>query len=127
VRRRRAGERVGIAGVVLVAIGLTVMVSATVVGFTPDGTGQIAAMVTGGQATIIGVMLVCYAKLAERNLAANEAWKLAEDIGYEKGVEAASESRPRPVVVDLEARRCPACRTGKEARATHAAKLVDHV
>jgi len=102
------------------------MVAAIADGFTPDGTGQMAALVGGGQAVIIGVILVCYQKLAERNLAANEAWKLAENIGYEKGFEAASEAA-RPVVVDLESRRCMCGRTGKEARASRANKLADHV
>jgi len=125
VRRRRAGEKVGIAGVLLAAVGMTVMASAVVV-----GVGPIGAMFAGGQAVMIGVMLVCYAKLAERNRAENEAWKLAENIGYEKGHEKGYDegfeeaSTTRPVVVDLAARRC-SCRTGKDA--SRAVELVDRV
>lgn len=114
---KRTGAHVSNAGgMALIGLGVVAVGSALAVDFSPDG--QIAAMILGGQAAIVGVILRCYSSLTAKHAATQtaavamsavggateDAHQFYWDLGYEAGWNEASKVE-RPVLVDLDSRR----------------------
>jgi hypothetical protein len=72
--------------------------------FTPDKLAVVGV--------IVGVVLLCYSKLERRSRASEETYSLGYDIGYEAGYQEAHKAN-RPVVVDIQSRRCGNCGSEK--------------
>lgn len=97
-------------GMVLIAVGLI----AFMVGFSTDiqiaGGPPAAMMLAGGQAMILGTGLYCYQQLLIRSVQNEENLRFQYDIGYEAGHR---DAEKRPVLIDLDAHRCPSCRAAR--------------
>lgn len=114
MRRRHTRGRAGYGGFTLIAIGAAGLAWQNVTHFSPEAIARVAL--------IIGVVLVCADWLAQRSDAANAAYKLGHDVGFERGDREGRQSA-RPVVVPL--RRPCACGRGGEEVVSAAANLVD--
>src|SRR6266508_4501988 len=112
VKRRRG--RAGVWGFVLMAVGIGGLTWGNLVKFSPT--------VIGCLASIIGVTLVCSDWLAQRSDAANAAYRLGHDVGFERG-EREGRAAPRPVVVPL--RRPCACGRGEVEIPSAVASVAD--
>lgn len=103
VFRRKTGTE--IAGAVAVALGIACIAwQAIIVTFNPAAIG-IASLV-------IGVLLICYKKLAIKNMASDEVFQ----TGYDRGWEDRDEESRRdafPHVVDITSRLCSSCQTNR--------------
>lgn len=114
MRRRHTRGRAGIGGFALIASGAAGLTWENVVHFSPEAIARVAL--------IIGVVLVCADWLARRSDAANSAYKLGHDVGFERG-EREGRHSSRPVVVPM--RRPCSCGRGGEEVVSAAANLVD--
>ena len=94
-------------GVALIAVGF----AGFILGFFTDlqtvGGHQVALMLAGGQAMIMGTLLYCYEQLLVRSMRNEDALQFQYDIGYEAGYQD-RERLARPVLIDLEERRISA-------------------
>lgn len=104
-RRREPGELAAIGGAALFAVGFTGFVLALVTDLSLAGAGSVALLLAGGQAMIMGMLLVLYHRLMMKTTANEQALLFQYDIGYEAGYQERAKMAARPVVVDFEARR----------------------
>lgn len=101
VRRWTATERWGAAAV---ATGAACILWQNLRTFNPAGIGITLL--------VVGALLVCYKKLAMKNMAADQTFKLGYDIGKEDGAEEQRrETDLRPQVVPISSRLCTDCKT----------------
>lgn len=114
VVRRKQGSG-GFIGLGVLAVGVAGMVWANVRHFSPEGIGRVGV--------IVGVLLICYARLERRTAANDQSYRLGYDIGREDGYKA-GHSIARPVVVDLDSRRCES-QPGEHKVLTSAGSVVD--
>lgn len=106
MRSRRAPEAAALRlGIVLIGIGIGGFLLAFLTDVEVAGGKPIAWLLAGGQAMIIGTMLICHHRLMERTTANDQALKFQYDIGYEDGYRERGKTA-RPVLVDMEAHRC---------------------
>jgi hypothetical protein len=105
--RRRKPTTLGIIGTALACIGVVGLTWGSLDEFRPERIG-IAAL-------LIGVTLICYQRLATKNLAADEIYNVGRERGEADGYEAGYEEgradgqRSRPFVVPLPVQTCPCC------------------
>lgn len=111
MRRKHQGPG-GFIGLAALAVGTAFMVWANIEDFSPEGIGRVGV--------VVGVLLICAARLEKRTEANEQNYYLGKDIGYEEGF-AAAQKEQRPVVVDLDAHRCR-CQPGKCEADTQAAR-----
>jgi hypothetical protein len=106
-------------------VAMAAMTTVLVLGHAPDRISELAVIVAGGQAAIIGVLLMCYQGLLRRTSSNQELYRVGYDNGYDDGYDL-GHAAPRPVIVDLESRRvrCPEC----DSKASSSApRVVDRV
>lgn len=103
-QRSATGEKALIAGIGLITIGVVGFVLAFLTDVSVAGGQPITLMLAGGQAVIIGTLLICYHRLMERTTANDQALRFQYDIGYEDGYQEHRKLQ-RPTVVDLESHR----------------------
>lgn len=109
-KKKPVGEIIGLASL---GVGIAFMAWANIKKFSPEGIGRVGV--------VVGVLLICYQKLVHRTTANDDAYKLGYDIGYEAGHQV-GHALARPVVVDLESKRC---KCGNPATLTPAGSVVD--
>jgi hypothetical protein len=110
-------------GAALTAVGFGVFMLGFLTDLRVAGGQPVALMLAGGQAMILGTGLYCYHQLLIRSMQNDEALRFQYDIGYEAGHRDA-ESSARPVLVDLDSRRCR-CESRKANKAV--VKVGDRV
>jgi hypothetical protein len=70
------------------------------------GGSPVAITLSGGQAMMIGTLLLCYRKIMARTSMNEEALRFQYDIGYEAGHQEGRQCpTERPVLVELRAHR----------------------
>lgn len=107
VRTRTAtGERVIAAGVGLIALGVAGFLLAFLTELELAGGKPVVLMLAGGQAMIIGTMLICYQRLMEKITANANALKFEWDMGYEEGWQERDKTAKPPVLVNMDDHRC---------------------
>lgn len=99
----------------MVAVGIAVAIYANIKEF--DLVGMAKTLI------IVGAVVAVYAKLKVRTEENSETYRLGYDIGFEAGHQEGRKTT-RPVVVDINARRCM-CGGVKEQNA--AVKVIDRV
>lgn len=76
-------------------------------------------------AVVLGVILICYARLVTRTASSQQTYRLGYDIGFEAGHHE-ERAAARPVVIDMERRRV-ACSECKATAPSAASRVVDRV
>lgn len=105
-QRTVTGERVIIAGAGLIVLGLVGFLLAFLTELELAGGKPVVLMLAGGQAMIIGTMLICYQRLMEKITANAQQLKFEWDMGYEEGWQERDKTARPPVLVDMEDHRC---------------------
>lgn len=114
-RGKRSGERALIAGVALIAVGIGISLLGLLTDIQLAGGQPIALVLAGGQALMVGTILVCHHQLVVRTEANQAAFRTGYDLGLEDGDENCRKTH-RAVVTDISAGRRCACGLGKAQR-----------